>query len=60
MGPDGRRVASRVVRQWKKQHGQRSVTIQESRYNTGFAELTDNLRGEAGWREARCPVLVIR
>ncbi len=42
------------------QHVWRSVTIHESRYNTGFAELTDNLRGEAGWREARCPVLVIR
>ncbi len=35
----------------------RSVTIPESRYNTGFAELNDNLRGEAGRRDARQPGL---
>lgn len=41
-------------------HGRHSVTNLESRYNTGFAELTDNLRGEAGQCQTHCPVLVIR
>ncbi|MEA3095310.1 MAG: hypothetical protein QOJ04_6652, partial [Caballeronia sp.] len=38
----------RVFLGWQQTFG--SVTKVRSRYNKTFAELMDNLRGEAGWR----------